>query len=238
MTKLNKRITSLFLTLIIILSALPILASAASPFKDVKTNHFAYSSIEWAYNEGLIKGYPDGTFQPDRTLTEAQFAAMLIRYDCASPDSFKSAPGKHHASGNKMLFCVKRLRKPVDLGGRYPRTEVVRDHVVRPDDVVDAVHPDTALTVRDRGARVQDPDEVVPDHRASGHTVGGTVAHDGHTALAVVADHVVANRGALSTVLDVHAGVEVGGVGNAAVARERRPDEIADDVVVGRVRRV
>ncbi|WP_438315758.1 S-layer homology domain-containing protein [Sporosarcina sp. FA9] len=92
--------TSLVISMIFILTVLPIFTNAASPFKDVKSNHYASSSIEWAYDKGLIKGYPDGTFQPDKKLTEAQFAAMLIRYDCSSPDSFTSAKGKHYASGN------------------------------------------------------------------------------------------------------------------------------------------
>ena len=73
--------------MILLLAAVPSFASAASPFKDVKTDHPAYSSIEWAYKEGLIKGYPDGTFKPDGTLTEAQFVALLIRFDC-SPIGF------------------------------------------------------------------------------------------------------------------------------------------------------
>ena len=73
--------------MILLLAAVPSFASAASPFKDVKTDHPAYSSIEWAYKEGLIKGYPDGTFKPDGILTEAQFVALLIRFDCSSGDS-------------------------------------------------------------------------------------------------------------------------------------------------------
>ncbi|MBO0588906.1 S-layer homology domain-containing protein [Sporosarcina sp. E16_8] len=82
----KKRILSIVLMMILLLAAVPSFASAASPFKDVKTDHPAYSSIEWAYKDGLIKGYPDGTFKPNGILTEAQFVALLIRFDCSAGD--------------------------------------------------------------------------------------------------------------------------------------------------------
>lgn len=87
MVKYTKRVFPVVLLMILLLSVLPSFASAASPFKDVKTDHPAYASIEWAYKEGLIKGYPDGRFAPDGILTEAQFVALLIRFDCSSGDS-------------------------------------------------------------------------------------------------------------------------------------------------------
>lgn len=74
-----------FFALAFLLAAAPLLASAAaSPFKDVKKNHWAYSSIEWAYEQGISKGYK-GNFEPDKTVTEAQFVSMLVRLDCSAP---------------------------------------------------------------------------------------------------------------------------------------------------------
>ncbi len=84
-------------------------ASAASPFKDVKTTHWAYSSIEWAFQKGLIKGYADGTFQPERPVTESQFVAMLIRYDCSSQNGFPAKVGEHSASGNYRYLINKHI---------------------------------------------------------------------------------------------------------------------------------
>lgn len=91
MSHLTRKAIALFFTLAFVLVSSPILASAASPYKDVKTNHSAYSAIEWAYQQGITKNYTNGTFEPDRTITEAQFVDMLIRLDCSAADSFKTS---------------------------------------------------------------------------------------------------------------------------------------------------
>jgi len=96
MTYLTKRTIALFFTLAFVIAVFPVLVSAASPFKDVKTNHSAYSSIEWAYKEGLTKGFPSGTFTPDRTVTEAEFVNMLIRLDCSAADSNKTSTANNY----------------------------------------------------------------------------------------------------------------------------------------------
>ncbi|MBU8881127.1 S-layer homology domain-containing protein [Bacillus sp. FJAT-29790] len=109
MNDFRKRAVSLFFILLCMILALPGKGSAASPFKDVNNEHWAYPAIEWAYNKGLIKGYPDGTFAPNRTLTEAQFAAILTRYDCSNTSSLQAAPGEHHASGIYRYLLSKNI---------------------------------------------------------------------------------------------------------------------------------
>lgn len=49
------------------------------PVDDI-TGHWAKASIEWAKEKGLIKGYPDGSFQPDKPLTRAEMCAILERF--------------------------------------------------------------------------------------------------------------------------------------------------------------
>ncbi|MBP1988494.1 DUF4838 domain-containing protein [Paenibacillus eucommiae] len=57
----------------------PISISAASPqFSDME-GHWAEKSLqEWAAS-GLIQGYPDGSFQPDRTVSRAEAIALVNR---------------------------------------------------------------------------------------------------------------------------------------------------------------
>ena len=43
-------------------------------------NHWAEQSIRWAMEEGLIRGYPDGSFRPDQPVTRAELATILHRY--------------------------------------------------------------------------------------------------------------------------------------------------------------
>ena len=46
--------------------------------------HWAEESIRWAIANGMMKGYPDGTFRPDEPVTRAQLAEVLRRYGGAS----------------------------------------------------------------------------------------------------------------------------------------------------------
>ena len=41
--------------------------------------HWAAPDICWAINEGLMKGYPDGSFKPDKPITRAEMAVILHR---------------------------------------------------------------------------------------------------------------------------------------------------------------
>ena len=47
---------------------------------DVTEDNWAYESVEWTVEKGLVKGYSDGMFKPNNMLTESQFAAIMGRY--------------------------------------------------------------------------------------------------------------------------------------------------------------
>ena len=49
-------------------------------FKDVDLKDSSNLPILWAKSRGLINGYTDGTFKANNTVTEAQFAKMLVNY--------------------------------------------------------------------------------------------------------------------------------------------------------------
>lgn len=48
-------------------------------FRDVPKNYWAYSDIEAAVKAGLITGYPDGTFKPDKPITRAEAVSLLLK---------------------------------------------------------------------------------------------------------------------------------------------------------------
>lgn len=43
------------------------------------TGHWAEDAIRWCMEHGLMHGYPDGSFQPDRPVTRAELAAVIRR---------------------------------------------------------------------------------------------------------------------------------------------------------------
>ena len=54
-------------------------ADPAAMFPDVPANHWAYEYINGLAMQGIIEGYPDGTFQGDATMTRYEFATMLFK---------------------------------------------------------------------------------------------------------------------------------------------------------------
>ena len=61
-------------------------------FSDVLSSHWAYGYIKIAYDKGLINGFPEGTFEPDSTVTYAQATTMFLRaleYDDALDKSLQ-----------------------------------------------------------------------------------------------------------------------------------------------------
>lgn len=74
-----------------------------SQFKDVTTDHDAYEAIVWSKSRGIVSGYADGTFKPNDSITEAQFAKMLSEFLSLKDDKgdlIKYTSVNHWADGN------------------------------------------------------------------------------------------------------------------------------------------
>ncbi len=54
-------------------------ATAQPSFKDVTASHWAFPYVEAAASAGLLFGYEDGTFRPNKNLTRAEAAALIYR---------------------------------------------------------------------------------------------------------------------------------------------------------------
>ena len=48
-------------------------------YTDMNENHWAYQSIKFLTEVGVVVGYPDGTYKPDIPVTRAEFASMAIK---------------------------------------------------------------------------------------------------------------------------------------------------------------
>lgn len=65
--------------ILLTLCALMTLTIFAGAFPDVPDSHWAYDAVTKVSEQGLVKGYPDGSFQPGGTLTRAEFLTMCVR---------------------------------------------------------------------------------------------------------------------------------------------------------------
>ena len=54
-------------------------AYAANPFSDVSTNDWAYQAVADLSDQGVVIGYPDGTFRGERNITRYELAQIVAR---------------------------------------------------------------------------------------------------------------------------------------------------------------
>lgn len=62
----------------------PVAAGGQSVFRDVQ-GHWAQAYIDALAKQGIISGFPDGTFRPGDPVTRAQFAAIITRAFAPTP---------------------------------------------------------------------------------------------------------------------------------------------------------
>ncbi|MDN4617596.1 S-layer homology domain-containing protein [Paenibacillus sp. PsM32] len=83
-------------------------AADGLPFSDISNNYWAKDTIQWGYEAGLVNGYKDGQFKPNKTVSEAEFLAMLIR--TFEPEVTSSKTGNW---ANPYYVRAKALNYPV-----------------------------------------------------------------------------------------------------------------------------
>ena len=54
-------------------------AYAANPFSDVPQGHWAYDAVSKLAAEGVVDGYPDGTYGGDRLMTRYEMAQIVAK---------------------------------------------------------------------------------------------------------------------------------------------------------------
>ena len=69
-----KKVMSLILVFLTVLTSV----SFAANFKDLSKSHWAYEPIAEMTEKGILVGYPDGTFAPEKSITRAEFAKILV----------------------------------------------------------------------------------------------------------------------------------------------------------------
>lgn len=113
-----------------VVGLVPAVAFAATPppspafpqeaFTDIKSTHANFEAVEYLRTNNVLKGYTDGTFQPDRRISRAEFV-MLITNPLI-------------LQGDRVNNCVRE-----NLGTGDPSTNVYFPDVRRDDWFADAV---------------------------------------------------------------------------------------------------
>lgn len=86
-----KRILAVILSVAII--GIPVFAS--SQFADLPGSHWGYASVSKLVSDGTVKGYEDGSFRPDNTVTRAEFVKMMGVGTERKADDYTDVPKDH-----------------------------------------------------------------------------------------------------------------------------------------------
>ncbi len=98
-----KKITTLFAFLCILFTTQA--SFAELDFPDVRENHWAYNNVKILKNLGIVVGYPDGNFRPDRFVSRAEFCSMAVKAlkllgQPYTPTHYKDLPTTHWGYNN------------------------------------------------------------------------------------------------------------------------------------------
>lgn len=102
-----------------------------SDFKDVKSDTWYTDAVGYMEKTGIIKGYKDGTFQPNKNITRAEFAAITAKILNLDTDSygdpdFKDVKSKHWARGIIAAVKEEGLMQGDGKGKFNPDKEITR----------------------------------------------------------------------------------------------------------------
>ena len=142
-------------------SAQTIADTAATEFSDVTTDDWFYEDVTRLSSLGILNGYPDGQFHPEREITTAEFIKVLICTDTAAlePVTDSTSPFADHWASGYIAEALRRgiLTEAEIASGFYPDAPISRSEM-------------TKMMIRALGlepARIDDPFTDISDIYAS-----------------------------------------------------------------------
>ena len=111
----SRKLISLFLSILMILSIVP--TTVFADYSDTN-GHWGQTYIQAMADKGSIKGYEDGTFKPDKTISRSEFLAIAIR--SCYPDYTPAQAGDTWWAGE----YNKAIEKGIIAESEMPRSEM------------------------------------------------------------------------------------------------------------------
>ena len=112
-------------------------APETSPFGDVSTTNSHYAAITWMQEAGIVGGYQDGSFQPNRPITRGEMAKII--HGVAAEDGYAPAAGTEFTdvkAGHTYYEAVawlkdKNIVNGYSQGDYRPGQEITRGEVAK-----------------------------------------------------------------------------------------------------------
>ena len=67
------------ISVLLLLTMLLSMSINVMAFSDFNSSHWAYDDVMNMLEKGIIKGYTDGSFKPDKEITRAEYCVLLAR---------------------------------------------------------------------------------------------------------------------------------------------------------------
>lgn len=116
----SRKLSTLLLIIVLFVSSLPSMAFASEnkKFKDVQSTYWANEYIQVLVNNGILSGYSNGNFAPEKGITREEFAVVLFKtfgLDEAKP----STPSFKDVDASRWSYGYIEAAKPY-LTGYFP----------------------------------------------------------------------------------------------------------------------
>ena len=121
-----------FFAVLICTVTMGISGAMAQTFNDLPSSHWAYEAVEYLYENGVVVGYPDGSYKADNNVIRAEFCSMVVsalRLREKSIDSirnFKDVEDWYWAYNDIQLASFFDLVVGTPDGYFYPKNTVTR----------------------------------------------------------------------------------------------------------------
>lgn len=104
------RIMALFLVVPLLVSS----NFATATFSDVPSTHPNFDAINYVQEQGIVQGYPDGTFRPDSLINRAEFVKIIIEAVLAGQAGGSNCFPDAKAEWFAKYVCFARLKNFID----------------------------------------------------------------------------------------------------------------------------
>ncbi|TSC57269.1 MAG: hypothetical protein Greene041662_1002 [Candidatus Peregrinibacteria bacterium Greene0416_62] len=100
------------------------LTTQAQSFNDLPADHPVYAAAEYLKSQGIISGYSDGTFKPDKSVNRAEAIKLIVAplIDAASLAQVTSSPFSDVKPGDWFLGYVEAARQNGIVDGPPAKT--------------------------------------------------------------------------------------------------------------------
>src|SRR5690606_24359008 len=111
-------------------------AEAAKSFPDVKKGEYYYDAVMELSERGVIKGFPDGTFKPNQSVTRGQAAKIIAGVLGLDTKNVKNPSFKDVSTSNEYYGAIAALQNAGIINGYpdgtyKPAAPIERNHMAK-----------------------------------------------------------------------------------------------------------